>query len=182
MDDRDAVRRMKGGDIGGLESLVARYQVKAVRAAFLITLDEPTAEDVVQDVFVRMFQRIRSFDDTRPLEPYLMRSVVNGALNAVRRRRHTTSLDADPELLESLLRTPTVEQEAERAERARAVLRALGRLAPRQRLAIVQRYYLGWSEQEMAHALQTPPGTVKWLLHAARARLRALLGSGRSAE
>src|SRR5512137_1455120 len=100
MDDSDAVRRMKGGDINGLEALASRYQVRAVRAAFLITLDEAMAEDVVQDVLVRLFQRIRSFDETRPLEPYLMRSVVNGALNAIRRDRRVTSLDADPESLE----------------------------------------------------------------------------------
>jgi RNA polymerase sigma-70 factor (ECF subfamily) len=182
MDDGEAVRRMRGGDISGLESLVCRYQGRAVRAAFLITLDEPTAEDVVQDVFVRLFRRIRSFDQTRPLEPYLMRSVVNGALNAVRRERRASSLDADPEPLENLLRTPTVEQEAERAERGREILRALGKLSARQRTAIVQRYYFEWSEQEMAQALQAPPGTVKWLLHAARLRLRALLGSERGAE
>jgi RNA polymerase sigma-70 factor (ECF subfamily) len=181
MEDGDAVRRMKGGDIGGLESLVGRYQVRAVRAAFLITLDEPMAEDIVQDVFVRLFRRIRSFDDSRPLEPYLMRSIVNGALNAIRRERRAASLDADPGPLEDLLQMPTVEQEVERAEGAREVLHALGQLSPRQRMVIVQRYYLGWSEQEMAQALQAPPGTVKWLLHAARLRLRALLTSGRRA-
>jgi RNA polymerase sigma-70 factor, ECF subfamily len=182
MDDREAVRRMKGGDISGLESLAYRYQVRAVRAAFLITLDEPMAEDVVQDAFVRLFQRIRSFDDSRPLEPYLMRSVVNGALNAVRRERRSSSLDSDPEPVESLLRTASVEQEVEHAEQARELLRALGQLSRRQRLVIVQRYYLEWSEQAMAQALEAPPGTIKWLLHAARLRLRGLLGSARSAE
>jgi RNA polymerase sigma-70 factor (ECF subfamily) len=55
-------------------------------------------------------------------------------------------------------------------------------LPPRQRAAIVQRYYLEMSEKEMAEALEAPPGTVKWLLNAARARLRALLGSERMAE
>lgn len=182
MDEREAVRRMRRGDIGGLEALVHRYQAKAVRAAFLVTLDKPLAEDVVQDVFVRLFQRIRSFDDARPLEPYLMRSVVNGALNAIRRERRAASLDADPGPLERLLKMPTVEQEVERAERAREVLQALGRLSPRQRLAIVQRYYLEWSEQEMAQALDAPRGTVKWLLHAARLRLRGLLGGERGVE
>jgi RNA polymerase sigma-70 factor (ECF subfamily) len=59
-------------------------------------------------------------------------------------------------------------------------LAALSRLPPRQRAAIVQRYYLELSEQEMAQALDAPQGTVKWLLHAARLRLRELLGSGRS--
>ena len=77
LDDDEAIRRMKGGDIGGLEILVRRYQVRAVRTAFLVTQDEPLAEDVVQDAFIHLHQRIHHFDDRRPLEPYLMRSVIN---------------------------------------------------------------------------------------------------------
>ena len=77
LDDDEAVRRLKSGDIGGLQILVRRYQVRAVRAAFLVTQDEPLAEDVVQDAFIHLHQRINQFDDRRPLEPYLMRSVIN---------------------------------------------------------------------------------------------------------
>jgi RNA polymerase sigma-70 factor (ECF subfamily) len=179
-DDHEAVRRMKSGDIGGLETLVRRYQVRAVRAAFLVTQDEPLAEDVVQDVFLRLHQRIRHFDDHRPLEPYLMRSVVNGALNAMRRERKSASLDEDSGPLERRLQTASAESEVVIAEQAREVLHALSRLPARQRAAIVQRYYLELSEQEMAQTLAAPAGTVKWLLHAARLRLRELLGSGRS--
>ena len=182
MDDLDAVRRMKDGDIGGLESIVCSYQVRAVRAAFLVTQDEPLAEDVVQDVFLRLHQRIRHFDDGRPLGPYLMRSVVNGALNVMRRERKSTSLDPDSAPLERRLQTASAELEVELAEQAREVLRALSKLPARQRAVIVQRYYLEWSEQDMAQALEAPAGTVKWLLHAARRRLRSLLGSEGGAE
>ena len=83
MEDLHAIRRLKNGDIGGLQCLIARHQGKALRTAFLITHDEPTAEDVVQDTFVRFYQRVRNFDDTRPFEPYFMRSVVNVALNTI---------------------------------------------------------------------------------------------------
>ena len=119
LDDHEAVRRMKSGDIGALEILVRRYQVRAVRAAFLVTQDEPLAEDVVQDAFIHLHQRIHHFDDRRPLEPYLMRSVINGALNAMRHERKSTSLDADPGPLEHRLQTASVETEVEIAEQAR---------------------------------------------------------------
>jgi len=178
--DHEAILRLKGGDITGLETLVRRYQLRAVRAAFLVTQNEPLAEDVVQDVFLRLHQRIRTFDDGRPLEPYLMRSVVNGALNAMRRERKSTQLDEDAAPLERRLQTASLESEVELAEQGREILVALSRLPPRQRAAIVQRYYLELSEREMAQALDAPPGTVKWLLHAARLRLRDLLSSGRS--
>jgi RNA polymerase sigma-70 factor, ECF subfamily len=61
----------------------------------------------------------------------------------------------------------------------RDILDALGQLPPRQRAAIVQRYYLGMSEKEMALALDAAPGTVKWLLNSARTSLRALLNKER---
>lgn len=61
MDDAQAIRRLKRGDLGGLEILMQRYQVKAARTAFLITHDESIAQDVLQETFIRICQRIRQF-------------------------------------------------------------------------------------------------------------------------
>ena len=58
---------------------------------------------------------------------------------------------------------------------------ALEKLPPAQRAAIVQRYYLGMSEAEMAGSGNSPPGTIKWRLHAARRRLSKLLRSEQTA-
>ena len=184
MEDLQAIRRLKRGDIGGLEYLIARYQGKALRTAFLITQDEPMAEDVVQDAFVRFYQRARTFDETRPFEPYFLRSVVNAALNCVEREKKVQPISqGEPSILESLLEcAASVEEQVEFNALKTEIMEALGKLPPRERAAIVQRYYLEMSEKEMAEALDAPPGTVKWLLNAARARLRALLGSERMAE
>lgn len=184
MPDREAISRLKTGDLRALESLITRYQVKAIRAAYFIIQDESAAEDIVQDAFIRIIRRIHQFDENRPFEPYLMRSVVNAALNAARKARHTTSLDTGDSLhaVETLLaQAATLEDQVEAAELQQAILAAIAALPPRQRAAVVQRYYLEMSEQEMAAALGAAPGTVKWLLHTARARLARLLGSQRSA-
>jgi RNA polymerase sigma-70 factor (ECF subfamily) len=183
MDDDQAIRRLKGGDISGLDNLVTRYQNKAVRMAFLITQDEPVAEDVVQDVFVRLYQRIHRFDESRPFEPYLMRSVINAALNAVQKeaKRVVTGASYDMDALENLLvEAASVEEQVEFNQCKQAILASLKKLPPRQRAVVVQRYYLGLSENEMSEELKAPVGTVKWLLNAARTRLRALLHSQRS--
>lgn len=132
MDDRDAIRRMKNGEIGGLEMLVNRYQVKAVPTAFLVTHDNALAEDIVQETFIHLYQRIQRFDETRSFEPYLMRSVVNAALNAVRQDGKTISLDSDPTLLKSLLeRAVSVESQVEFAQLSHEILQALSKLSPR---------------------------------------------------
>jgi RNA polymerase sigma-70 factor (ECF subfamily) len=185
MDDLPAIHRLQNGDIGGLETLVARYQLKAVRIAALITFDQALAEEVVQETFVRLHQRIRQFDDTRPFEPYLLRSVVNAALNAARHehRSLSVSLDGDAAAVEAMLdQAPPVEAQVEFSQMKRAISQALSRLSPRQRAVIVQRYYLEMSEQEMSRASGAAPGTIKWLLNAARLRLRGLLRSERSAR
>jgi RNA polymerase sigma-70 factor (ECF subfamily) len=180
-----AVRRLKRGEIDGLEILIARYQVKAVGTAFLITQDEALAEDVVQDVFVHLYHHIRRFDENRPFRPYLMRSVVNAALDAVEREAkwvHFSSNGDESKLEELIYQAASVEDQVVFAQLKREIQDALFRLPPNQRAVIIQRYYLEMSEREMATALDAAPGTVKWWLHTARARLRTLLGAQRRAK
>jgi RNA polymerase sigma-70 factor (ECF subfamily) len=178
-----AVQRLKHGDIGGLETLFARYQVRAVRTAFLILQDEAAAQDVVQETFLRIYQRIRHFDETQPFEPYLMKSVVNASLNATRRTTKTVPLDGDLAEIETLLvDTDSPEEQIEASQRSQQILTALAKLSPRQRAVIVQRYYLEMGDQEISRSLQAAPGTVRWLLNAARTRLRDLLRPERSTQ
>jgi RNA polymerase sigma-70 factor (ECF subfamily) len=183
MNDLQAIQRLKDGDIGGLELLVARYQSKAVRTAFLITHDEGLAEDAVQDAFLKIHRHIRTFDLSRPFEPYLLRSVIHSALDITQKVDADLSLEGDLDQVEGLLsQAVSVESEVEYLQLKQRIMQALASLEPRQRAVVVQRYYLDMSEKEMAAMLETPPGTVKWLLNTARTRLRELLGSGRSAE
>jgi RNA polymerase sigma-70 factor, ECF subfamily len=168
---------MKRGEIEGLEVLVTRYQVRAVRTAYLVVQDESLAEDMAQEVFLLIFQRIKSFDERRPFEPYLMRSVVNAALNVVKKFGREIPLDGENDGLERLLnRAVSIEDCAEADELQKQILEAITKLPVRQRTALVQRYYLEMSENEMAQVLDAPAGTVKWLLNNARTRLRVILG------
>ena len=193
MEEQKAIARLKRGDISGLEALVRKYQVQAVRAAYLIIRDRALAEDIVQAAFLRAYERIGQFDAGRPFGPWFLRSVVNDALKAAARRERQVSLEASTEGGETSLAelladpNPSPDELAEAAETRQAVWSALGKLPPSQRAVIVLRYYLGLSEAEMAGELACPPGTVKWRLHAARKSLRTLLrplwaavsGSGR---
>jgi RNA polymerase sigma-70 factor, ECF subfamily len=178
MDETQAIQSLKKGDISGLEFLIIRYQVKAVRTAFLITHDDALAEDVVQDTFLRIFQRIRYFDAERPFEPYLLRSVMHAALNAMEKSSRQVALNTDdePVILKQLLQNAsTTEDLVEYALLKEEIFSVLAKLAPRERMAIVERYYLDMSEKEMADNHSIAPGTVKWLLNAARTHIRAFI-------
>lgn len=182
MDDEEAIRCLKAGDIRGLEVLVVQYQVKGVRAAYFITQDQAAAQDITQETFLKLFNHFAAFDENRPFEPYLMRSVVHAALDYTGRQNRSISFEGNPNQLEHLLRQAarSVESQVEYAQLKQAILSALSQLSPRQRAAVVGRYYLNLSEQEIAQVLDAPQGTVKWLLNAARSRLRGLLVSERS--
>ena len=180
-DDSQAIRCLKNGDIGGLEILVTRYQIKALRAAFLIVHNQQIAEEVVQETFLRVFKSIRRFDENRPFGPYLLRGVVNAALDVAQKESKWDALDDGIEAVEKLIEYAiTVEAQVEFNGLRQDIYQALEQLSPRQRAAIVLRYYFEMSEKEMAESLNTAPGTVKWLLNAGRERLRILLGSERS--
>jgi RNA polymerase sigma-70 factor (ECF subfamily) len=180
LDESSAIMRLKQGDISGLEFLVHRYQVKALRVAYLITQDRELAQDIVQTTFLRVCRRIDQFDATRPFAPWFLRIVANDAVKAMTRRRRHLSLDAETvtgQTLAEMLPNPAPGpvSAAEAAELREEVWQALEALSPEQRAAIVLRYYLDFSEQELAAELDIPRGTVKWRLFAARKQLRTLL-------
>lgn len=180
MDEQQAIQRLKHGDIGGLEYLVSRYQVKAVRTAYLITRDFGLAEDIVQDSFLQAYRAIRGFDSTRPFEPWFMRSVVNASVKMMQRsaRQIQVGDEADESVFAELIsRVESVEEQVTSIEVQNQIWEAMQKLSPRQRAVIVQRYFLDMSEKEMAQEAGTAAGTVKWMLNAARERLRGLLGA-----
>jgi RNA polymerase sigma-70 factor (ECF subfamily) len=77
--------------------------------------------------------------------------------------------------VELVARVESVEEQVESIEIQNQIWDAMQKLSPRQRVVIVQRYFLDMSEKEMAEEAGSAVGTVKWMLHAARSRLRSLL-------
>ena len=181
IDDTHAVATLKAGDIGGLEFLVRAYQVRAVRAAYLVTRDRGLAEEVVQSAFLKAYERIGQFDAGRPFAPWFLRIVINDARKvATKRSRHVSLqrlLTGGEVPLAGLLidSNPWPEETAARSETARTLWEALDQLPPNQRAAVVLRYYLGLKEPEIATRIGRARGTVKRLLHVARRQLRDLL-------
>src|SRR4051812_8348621 len=153
MDEREAIARLTGGDISGLELLVSRYQLRAVRAAYLICRDPSLAEDIVQSAFIRVYERIDTFDPTRPFAPWFLRIVSNDALKAAQRGERTVPLDDHDHSSHSFSAawsTGDIEARLEAMETGAAITAAIARLSPEQRAAIVLRYYLDLSDEEMS--------------------------------
>ena len=173
-DELPAIARLQRGDIGGLEPLVRQYHARAVRCAYLVVHDHALALDIAQTAFVRVFERIGQFDASRPFAPWFFKLVLRDARKVAERHARSTSIAATAQA-QNVDPDPGPEDLWEQRELAHTVIAALAALAPAERTAIIQRYYLGLSEAEIATASQTPLGTIKWRLHAARQRLRPLL-------
>jgi RNA polymerase sigma-70 factor (ECF subfamily) len=181
MDERQAIARLKKGDLSGLEYLVRAHQLRALRTAYLIVQDRDLAEDIVQNAFLKVSEKIATFDASLPFEPWFLRIVINAAIKAAQRQKRFISINGDEEaerleILEGLAADlPHPEQFVETEETRREVWQMLQQLTPKQRAVIVLRYYLGMTANEMAGELDSSLAAIKWSLHAARERLRGLL-------
>ncbi|MFI0405880.1 SigE family RNA polymerase sigma factor [Actinomadura sp. 3N508] len=155
-----------------LVALFADHHVALVRMALLIVGDRPTAEDVVQEVFIAMHGRLERLHDHDRMLPYARKAVINRCRTALRRRK----------LAERLHRRhyePPV-WSAESAvlldEEHREVLHALRSLPGRQREVLVLRFYLGLDEAQIAEVTGISCGTVKSTSSRALAALARKLG------
>jgi RNA polymerase sigma-70 factor (ECF subfamily) len=180
MDDRQAVARLKQGDLGGLEELARGYYLQAVRAAYLVVRDPALAEDVVQTSFINLGQKIGQFDDSKAFRPWFLRSVINNAISACRRQKRNVSLDDEEAgalaVIERLADNGcSPEEDCITEETRQGIWQALEQLTPQQRAAVVLHYYLELGEDEIVQQLKRPKSTVKWLLFSARKKLRQLL-------
>lgn len=188
MEDRIAISRIKQGDLNGLETLVSRYQVQAVHAAYMIVYDQALAEDVAQTAFVKAAEHIHQFDEERPFAPWFFRIVVNDALKLAKMQTHSISLDEQIEKpttqLATWLADPSLkpEQLLEQKETRENILRAIQSLPPEQRAVVVMRYYLEMSEADMSMKMERPLSTIKWWLRDARKRLHDLMDSKAEGE
>jgi RNA polymerase sigma-70 factor, ECF subfamily len=182
MEENQSIAQLKRGDIDGMEFLARKYYLRALRAAYLIIHDHALAEDVVQNCFVNLSKKISQFDESKPFQPWFMRIVINDAISACRKYNREISMDDFDEneghfdeLLKISGNGRSVEDSYISNETRTAIWNFIEELNPQQRAAVVLRYYLNLSENELVEELQRPKSTIKWLLFTARQKLRLLL-------
>ncbi len=169
------VARVLAGERAAFEELVSRYHRIVFAIAYRMTANRAEAEEVSQDVFLRIYRGLARFDARLPLAPWVRRIASNAASNHLRRRslerRH-----APPQAEEDLPELPDPaadpERQAARGEAAGRLRRALAVLPENQRMAVTLKYVEDLSAEEIAQAMGAPRNTIKtWLLRA-RERLR----------
>lgn len=134
------------------------------RLAFTMLRSDTEAEEVVQDAFLGVADRLDSIDNAGG---YLRTAVVNGARKRLGRRRPHEEFDE---------RVPT--RPGDGPDPPDHIADLVEELPERERTAVVLRYYAGWNATEIGAALDCPPGTVRSMLHRSLDQLREMLGDG----
>ena len=178
IDDAEAIARARGGDLDACTVLVARYTLRAHRAAFLLGAGEES-DDVVQEAFVKAFLHLSRFRVGEPFGPWLLRIVANETKNLSRSQRRRAALALRLRTTESGdSTTDGPVDEVLAAERRARLVAVVSGLPDRERQALVCRYFLDLSEAETAQVLGWPLGSVKSRTSRALNRLRGLLAPG----
>jgi RNA polymerase sigma-70 factor, ECF subfamily len=174
--DLDLVRRIRSGDRAALGELYDRYASQALAVAVRVLEDRGTAEDVVHDVFVTVWQKVDRFDEARgSLRGWLLTVVRNRAIDRLRRTRPTEDV-ADVDAIGRLRTTPNpVWEEAIRSLDRLALADAMAQLPDEQRQAIELAYFGGHTYRRVAELTAVSPGTAASRMRLALARLRATL-------
>lgn len=170
LDDTALTRAARGGDIDAFEALVRRHTQAVYAHALRFFGDSQAADDVTQEVWIKVYRSMDSFDERARFTTWLYRVTRNACLDAVRQGRRR------PVPVESLDPAPAPGDLADAVALSASVERALLQLAPEDRDALSAVSVFSLSYAEAAEGLGVPIGTVKSRVFRARRTLSVLLG------
>ena len=187
IDDSVLVERSRSGDIDAIERLITKYQDRVYNIIFKMCQNEDDAAELAQDTFVKVIEKIGSFQGRSGFYTWVFRIAVNLTLNFCSRRVRLgfESLEVDGEehqRAKTQLRQYLADENspdpvaiAEKKELCLLMERALMKLDDSQRAVIILRDIEGMSYEQMAGVLNCELGTVKSRLSRARGALREIL-------
>jgi RNA polymerase sigma-70 factor, ECF subfamily len=182
--DADIMLKVKAGDDSAFEYLVQKYRRPMVSFMFRTAHSNAAAEDLAQEVFLRVYRSRESYEASAKFTTWLYRIATNLAVNHARDTRHerpenTVSLDEPDEdsgrTLDLPDRTPSVEDNLVQRERLAAIRQRVQDLPERQRIAVVMHKYQQMDYRQIADVLKLSESATKSLLFRAYETLREQL-------
>jgi RNA polymerase sigma-70 factor (ECF subfamily) len=165
--DLELLERIAMRDSSAVAALYDRHSRTLYSLIHHIVRDNGEAEDVLQEVFLRVWEKAATYDPMLGSPTaWLVRIARNRAIDRVRSRRsrpvtESTDAVADERPFEAPASTPDPEGAAREVEKQQALAGALSQLAPDQRMLIEQAFFLGYTQAELAKRYSLPLGTVK---------------------
>lgn len=172
-DERLLIERCRSGDQGAFQELVDRYKDQVFGLIARTVLDRSKAEDLAQEVFLRVHRGLPYFRGEARLSTWMYRIVSNVCYQEQVRAKPTASLDDDRG--RALLTPSSSDRQFSDLELRDRLEKAMARLPANARLLIAAHYLEGMRYEDLAEALGLPLGTVKTQLHRAKQQLRRML-------
>jgi RNA polymerase sigma-70 factor, ECF subfamily len=179
LDDETLVRLLVRQDVRALEVLYHRYSRPIFSLALKILGDREVVEEVVQEVFLRLWTRAFGYDPQRgKLLSWLLTITHHRAIDELRRRRSQPEVDGLQDQQASVEESDADPSKSlAQVEEREAVQQALNQLPESQRRPIELAYYGGLTQVEIAQLLREPLGTIKTRMRLGMQKLRVLLAS-----
>jgi len=180
VEDAELVRRCRGGDNVAWEGIVRTYTRRVYNLCYRFTGQRQEAEDLTQEVFLRVFRTLDSYDAAQGSFGVWLHRVGRNLLidyyRATRKQRLTVSLEDElPHLEERPAAAPPSDRTVALGELSHMLQQALTRLSPELREAVILRDLQGLEYREISDVLGIPEGTVKSRINRGRAELGRLL-------
>jgi RNA polymerase sigma-70 factor, ECF subfamily len=175
-DLQEIIEKVKKGDQATFRKLVEEYQQQAFSMAFRILCDEEEARDVVQDSFIKIWQKIGTYDMTMKFSTWLNKIVANSAIDRMRQIKRHNLVDVEKAIIKiDQLNLDIMQTEADNKETARLIRWLAEGLPEKQQLVFVLRDLEGIDSPEVRKILSMSETSVKSNLYHARMYIRERL-------
>jgi RNA polymerase sigma-70 factor, ECF subfamily len=179
--DAELMLRVKEGDGASFAILLEKHRLPVIHFLYRMVQDQGVAEELAQEVFLRVYRSRESYEPTAKFTTWLFRIATHLALNALRDGKHRRAeerLDDDSSDLPSRQvsdQRPSVEQRMLHQARMEEIQRAVAMLPEKQRAAVLMHKYQEMEYSQIAKALNCSESAIKSLLFRAYETLRARL-------
>ena len=174
LNDAALVARARAGDRRAFPELLRRHEDAVYRVCYRILGNREDAKDATQEAFIRVYDRLDTFEGRSAFRTWLLRLSVNVSLN-LRKKRGDDVQELPPERLLGADLEPGPEERAVTSEQLEWLQKALGHLDDNHRAAVVLRDLEGLSYAEISEVLDVPEGTARVWAYRGRRRLKDLL-------
>jgi RNA polymerase sigma-70 factor (ECF subfamily) len=179
-DEKKLVDRICGGDMASFQELVERYKKKVYYLANDIVGDHHDAEDISQEVFIKVFRFIKKFRKDAKLSSWIYQITVNTSIDLKRKKTKKTHVFMEDSQMDSIQQGSLLtgsrinhpEHHAEANMLQNQIEQLLHKVSPKERSVFVMRYYNEFKTTEIAETLNLSTNTIKSLLFRAKKKLR----------
>ena len=183
--DEEIAAQVQNGDIEAFRELMERYEPKMARYARRFLFDGDEASDLLQEIFIKAYTNIKSFDLTRRFSPWIYRIAHNEFVNALKKKkkdRGLISLFYVDVLFPHPVAKETADGEVNRKEFKKALDRSMEEIDPKYREPLTLYYYDEMDYREIAEIMRLPVSTVGVRLQRGKNLLRKLIEDNNNHE